>query len=60
MYPSFMPDFNKTWIYLTSFPKIFKYQISYKSFIGNQVVAHGQTNGHDETDSRFSQFWEGT
>jgi len=54
-----MADFNKTSISLTYFPKIFKYQILCKSFIWNQAVARGQTDGHDEANSLFLQFWEG-
>jgi len=43
-YPSFLSDFNKTWIFWADFGKIIKYKISWKSVRGSRVVPCGRTN----------------
>jgi hypothetical protein len=50
-YPLFLSDFNESWVFPTDFRKIFKYHISWKSDRWD-----GRTDGHDEANSRFSQF----
>jgi hypothetical protein len=42
--PIFLWDFNRTWIFSPNFRKIFKYQISWKSFQGIRVVPCGRTD----------------
>jgi len=57
----FLSDFNKNWIFSTDFPKILKYRMSWK-FVQCEpscsMRTDGQTEGHDEANSRFSQFCE--
>ena len=53
-----LPGFNHTWIFSTDFRKIPKHQITRKFATGNRVVWRGQTDGHDEDNSRFTQFCE--
>jgi hypothetical protein len=58
-YPLFLPDFNETWILLTRFKKILRYQISWKSVQWEPSCSmrmDGQMNIHDEANSRFLQF----
>ena len=57
-YPLFLTHFNKTWIFLVYFRKIFKYQIPYKSVPLKRVVPSGwtgrQENRRDKANSRFA------
>jgi len=59
-YPSFFSDFNEAWIFSQIFgKKILKYGISWKSVPLEPsclMRTDGQTNRHDEANSRFSQF----
>jgi len=55
--PLFWSDFNKTWIFFDIFRKVFKYKISLKS-VEWEPSCCMRTDGHDEADSRFSQFSE--
>jgi hypothetical protein len=58
-YSLFLSDFNETWIFLTGFRKILKNQISWKSVQWKpscSMRTDGQTDRHDEANSRFSQF----
>jgi len=59
-YSLFLSDFNETWIFLTNFKKILKYQISRKSVEWQPSYFHddGQTDRHERGSSRFSQFME--
>ena len=43
---------------LQIFENIIKYKISRKSLSGSRVVPCGQTDRHDEANSRFSEFCE--
>jgi len=45
--PLFLSDFNKTRILSKDFPKIFKYQTSWKASSGCQVVPCGRTGGQE-------------
>jgi hypothetical protein len=57
-YRLFSSDFEEYLIFSTNFRKISnfeKYQISWNTFSGSRVVVCGRT-GHDEADSRVSQF----
>jgi len=59
--PLFLSDFNDTWIFSTYFRNTLKYQISWKSVEWEpscSMRTDGQTDGHNEANSRFSQFCE--
>jgi len=57
--PVILSHFNDTWIFLTDLREIVKCQISLKSVPlepSCSVRTDGQTDTHDEDNSRFSQF----
>jgi hypothetical protein len=59
--PLFLWEFNETWISSRDFRKILKYHISWKSTHWESSCSMRKdkhTGGHDETNSRFSQFCE--
>ena len=53
-YPLFLSDFSETFIFLTDFIKILKYQIYWKSVQWKPTKR--QTDRRDKTNSRFLQF----
>jgi hypothetical protein len=64
-YQLFLSSFSENGIFITDFRKILKYQISWKSVQWKQSCpmrmdgrTDGQTDRHDEANSRFSQFCE--
>ena len=60
-YLLFVLDFNVTWIFSTDFPKMCKYQISWKSVQWEpscSLRTDRRTDKHDEADSRFSKLCE--
>ena len=58
-YPLLLSVFHETLVFSTDFRKILEYQISRKSVQLELVVPCRRTDGHDESNSRFSQFSEG-
>jgi len=56
-YPLFLSYFNGSGILRTAFLKTPKYQMSWKSVQWEPSCSLG-TDGHDEANSRFSQFCE--
>jgi len=64
-YRLFLSDFYETWVILTVFRKILKYQISWRSaqwepscYLGTDGRTDGTTVRHDDANSSFSQFCE--
>jgi len=63
-YPLFLSYFYETWIFSIDFRKILNCPISWKSVprgtggVGGGVVPCGRKDRHDETNTRFSQFYE--
>ena len=60
-YPLFLSGCNESCIFLTSFRKILKYQISWQSFQWERTDGRtdGQTDRHNEANGRFLQFCNG-
>jgi hypothetical protein len=56
-YSLFLSDLNETWTLVTDCRQIPKYQISWKS-VQWQSRCSMQTDWHDETNGRYSQFYE--
>jgi hypothetical protein len=60
-YTLFFPEFNESWIFWIDF---FFFEILLPDFMKIRVVGAefyrvgGRTDGHDEANSRFSQFCE--
>jgi len=59
MYPFFLLYFNETGIFSTDFRKLLKYKISSKS-VQWEPNCSVQTDGLEESSTRFSQFCERT
>jgi hypothetical protein len=54
-----LSDFNENLIFSTDFPKITKSKFTEIRLGGTKLLhVEGLTDGHDEADSRFSQFRE--
>jgi hypothetical protein len=60
-HPLFLFDFKETLIFSTEFRKVLKYQILCNSVQWEpscSMWTDGQTEGHDEANGRFPQFFE--
>jgi hypothetical protein len=59
-YPLFLSFFDDTWIVWSDFGKVLKYKILWKSpqWGADLFNAYRRTDGHNEADSRLSQFCE--
>jgi hypothetical protein len=60
-YPLFLSDFNTNLIFSKDFRKILEYQISWKPVQWGprcSMRTDGRTDGHDEANRRFSQYYE--
>ena len=54
--PVILSNFNGILIFSTDFRKILNIEFREDPTSGRRVVPCGRTDGHDEADSRFSQF----
>jgi hypothetical protein len=57
-YPPFLSDFHETEFSRQIFEKYPNVKCHENPFSGNQVVPCGQTDRHDEANSRYSQCYE--
>jgi hypothetical protein len=56
--PLFLSDFNENGIFSTVFRKHSNIKFNENPFSASRVVTWGQTDEHDENNTRFSQFCE--